>query len=579
MTRRKAMTRRSKHRREHTLARKAAHALGFSFTNNALAKLATVGVGVVLARMLGPHSFGTYAVAYVASRVLVNLNDLGVNLAIVRWPGEPAEITPTVTSISVVASVACYTGCFFGAPWYAAAMGAPGATGVVRVVALVVVIDALAATPAGVLQRHFRQDLRIITDQVNVWLGTGLTMLLAWLNYGAMSLAIGRVAGCAAALVLLMIFSPLPLRAGFSRAVARPLLRFGAPLAASGMIVFAVGNADQLVAGRTLGVTTLGLFVLASNLSSWPVSMFSQPVRNVAPAAFARLRGNPVAMRRGFITAAGLLGAVTLPLCLTMSGAARPLIGFVYGPRWLPAAQPLVWLGALASLQIFFELSYDYFVVLARTRVVFTMQLAWLIVLIPSLVAGAREGGIWGLALAEAAVAAGVILPWYLRELRRVGIGPRALAARMRLPLAGGALAALAAAAAARLVPGYLAALAVSGTAGLAIIAALGYHMRSDLRVLRQRGGGPAAATAPPVAARQDVTDHTGPIPLAVDPAGVPEAGLDVPPLYRATVESLRWDPARSAAQRSQVQRSQMQQPQVQRPQVQRPQVQRSEVP
>jgi hypothetical protein len=75
------------------------------------------------------------------------------------------------------------------------------------------------------------------------------------------------------------------------------------------------------------------------------------------------------------------------------------------------------------------------------------------------------------------------------------------------------------------------------------------------------------------VAARQDVTDHTGPIPLAVDPAGVPEAGLDVPPLYRATVESLRWDPARSAAQRSQVQRSQVQQPQVQRPQVQRSEV------
>ncbi len=529
-----------------SLAGRAGRALGVSFTNTALAKLGTTGVGIALARMLGPHAFGTYAVAFVALRVVISLNDLGVSLAIVRWPGDPREITPTVTTISLLTSLLLYAGCYAGAPGYSAAMGAPDAASVVRVLAIVVVVDAVVATPVGLLQRHFRQDQRMIADQVNVWLGTGITLLLAIFKFGAMSLAIGRLAGCLAALVLLVIFSPLPLRLGFSRAQARPLLRFGLPLAGSGVIVFAVGNVDQLIVGRTLGVTALGFFVLACNLSSWPVTMFSQPVRSVAPPTFARLRdADPAAMPGGFLTAAGVLATVSLPVCLLLSGAAWPAIGFVYGPAWLPAARPLVWLSALAALQILFELSYDYFVVLGKSRVVFTMQLVWLVVLIPALVAGALLDGTWGLALAEATVAAVLTLPWYLRELQHVGVRARALAGRLRLPLAGAALAGLVAAAAARLAPSDFTALLASGVATLAIIAALGYHVRGDLARLRQRKGTqPASTAAPAPIDRHDPADSTGPIPLARDPALVPERSLEALPLYRATVEAMRWDPA-----------------------------------
>jgi O-antigen/teichoic acid export membrane protein len=532
-----------------SLAGKAGRALGLSFTNTALAKLGTTGVGIALARMLGPHAFGTYAVAFVALRVVISLNDLGVSLAIVRWPGDPREITPTVTTISLVTSLVLYAGCYFGAPGYSAAMGAPAAVGVVRVLAIVVVIDAIVATPVGLLQRHFRQDQRMIADQVNVWLGTGVTLLLAIFRFGAMSLAIGRLAGCAAALVLLVIFSPEPLRLGFNRAKARPLLRFGLPLAGSGVIVFAVGNVDQLIVGRTLGVTALGFFVLACNLSSWPVTMFSQPVRMVAPPTFARLRdSDPAAMPGGFLTAAGVLATVSLPVCLLLSGAAWPAIGFVYGPEWLPAAKPLVWLSVLAALQILFELSYDYFVVLGKSRVVFTMQLVWLVVLIPALVAGALLDGTWGLALAEAAVAAVLTLPWYLRELQQVGVRARALAGRLWLPLAGAALAGLVAAAAARLAPSDFTALLAGGVATLGIIGALGYHVRADLARLRQRKAAqPRGTVAPAPIDRHDLADSTGPIPLARDPALVPERSLEALPLYQATVESMRWDPAAAA--------------------------------
>jgi O-antigen/teichoic acid export membrane protein len=485
-----------------TLAGTAARALGWTFVSNALSKLGTVGIGVVLARMLGPHAFGTYAVAWVALLAVLPLNDLSVSLAIVRWPGDPAEIAPTVTTIAVTGSVAMYAACFFGAPGYASAMGAPAAAGVIRVLAVSVVLDGLSCTPVGLLDRSFRQDRRMIADQVNGWLGALVSVGLAWAGLGAMSLAVGRIAGGVAGVSLYLTFSPLPPRFGFDRASARALLRYGTPLAASTVVVFAVTNVDQLVVGRMLGATALGFYVLALNLATWPVTMFSLPVRNVAPAAFARLQHDHEGMRAAFLSAAALLCAVALPVCLAIGGSATPLIMFAYGGRWLPASRVLPWLSLLAALMIFFQLAYDYFVVLARTRVVFTVQLGWLLALFPALIAGARLAGIAGVGVAEAAVAGGVILPWYLHELRRAGIRRRVLGSRLRLPLAGAVAAGLAAAVAARALPSDLAALAVSGAAGLAVVGLLVFRMRAALVRLRrgQVPATPAPATPAPAA-------------------------------------------------------------------------------
>ena len=562
-------------------------------------KFSLFGIGILLARLLGPHAFGTYAVAYVAMTAVLTFNELGVSLAIIRWEGDPAEIIPTVTTISLLVSAVIYAGCFFAAPVYASAMGAPAATSVVRVLAVLVLIDGFTNTPIALLQRSFRQGQRTIADQVNTWLGTGTTLALALAGAGAMSLAIGRLVGCLAGAILMAIFAPESLRLGFNPAKARALLRFGLPLAGAELIALAVTTVDQVVVGHVLGAVALGYYVLALNLANWPITMFSQPVGNVAPAVFSRLQRDRAAMRTTFLSAAGLLCAVALPVCLVIGGAATPLISFVYGTRWVPAASPLLWLALLGAVQIFFLLSYDFFVVLTRSRFLLTAQLAWLLVLVPALVLGARTDGIYGASLAEAAVAVLGVLPWYLRELSKVGIRLRDLGGHLWLPVTGAVIAGLVAVVAARTAPGDFVALAVSGVAMAAVVVLLVYRMRNVVASLRSAAAtsaatGPAAAEVPhstttarpargegmvPAAARADSATTARPAPgVGMVPAmadGPSAAMADGPlaamadgplaagevigagsapyssgqdlcatsPLYRLTVASLRWDP------------------------------------
>jgi hypothetical protein len=190
-------------------------------------------------------------------------------------------------------------------------------------------------------------------------------------------------------------------------------------------------------------------------------------------------------MRAGFVSGTGLLGSITLPICVLISAGSIPLIGLVYGPRWLPAAQALTWLAIFGALRILFQYFYDFFVVLARSRVVFTAQLVWLVVLIPTLVLGARLRGIAGVGMAEVAVATCVLAPWYLAELHKAGVMRRALCVQLWTPLVGGTAVGLFAVGLGHVIKSDLAILIASGIFALGIIGILLHKKQDEIATIK----------------------------------------------------------------------------------------------
>jgi O-antigen/teichoic acid export membrane protein len=481
--------------REQTLLSRASGALAWSFVNTIVGRFGVLGIGIALARLLGPEEFGTYAVALIALMAVLSFNELGVSLAIVRWPGDPKAIAPTVNTISLVASAMIAAATYVLAAPFASAMGEPDATAVVQLLGLSVVISGAVASPAALLQRQFKQNTRILIDQVTVWTGALTSIALAIAGSGAMSLAIGRIAGASIGAVLFISFSPERYRLGLDRAQVAPLLRFGLPLAGASMVVFAISFADQIVVGRMLGPVALGYYVLAFNLSQWPVTVFSQPLRNVAPPTFARLQHEPEAMRSAFRGIVGLLAAVTFPVCLLLSGAAGPIVGFVYGAEWAPAAAVLAWLGVLAAFKILYELAYDYLVVIGASRAILALQLVTLATLVPAVVVGIKLSGITGAAAAQVAVAAGVMLPLYVVLFARAGLHPARLLGRIWLPALIAGSVGICAVGISEVLPSDLFACLLAGVVTLVALAGLIFRDRAELRRLRGgTWGSPAAA-------------------------------------------------------------------------------------
>lgn len=452
-----------------SLGRKVRSAARWSLINTVVMRLGNFATGILLARFaLGPAEWGVYGMAQTVLLVLLSANELGVGLAIVRWDGDPRRFAPTVLTLGTASSALLYAGLFVSAPTVAGLLDSPDASGVLRVMCLCLVIDGVAQVPAGFLTREFAQGKRMIIDALNFVLSTAVTLVLAFAGWGAMSFACGAVAGNIAALIGCALFAPGTLRFGWDPEQARALLKFGLPLAGASLLALAVVNVDTLVVGSTLGQVSLGFYVLAFNMSGWPVRIISEAARRVSFAGFSRLAASPQALALGFSRALGVLVTGTVPLCVLLGGLAAPVVHLVYGSRWLPAADALPWLMALGLVRIGCELAYDCLVAAGQRRSLVLVQGLWVVALIPVLVVGARLGGIVGVSQGHVIVAAGLVVPAFLYALGRAGIGLGHLARACAWPLFGGVVMTLVVLAAKRLLGDGTLAVFVIGTAAVA---------------------------------------------------------------------------------------------------------------
>ena len=468
--------------------------LRWSLLSTVLSRMVNPLTGIILARILSPRDFGIFAVALIALNGLNSINELGVTYAVVRWPGDLKLAARTATTIAISASVLIFIACFIAAPFFASALHTPAATGVLRLLALGVVIDGVASVPIGLLTRGFRQDKRAIAEWSGFVVSTTVTIGLAIAGFGAWSLAWGRLAGNSVNCGALYILAPSRPRPGWDKSVARELLRFGIPLTGSSFLVFAMLNVDYLVVGRELGTVALGYYALAFNLSSFPWNLLSTAVRPIAVPAFARFQHDSARLREVFLRWFHLLMSATVPVCTLLGVLALPLVTMVYGSKWRPAASALVFLAALGGLRVAIDFCYDLFVAVGESRVLVYIQGLWLVALVPALTIGARRDGIQGVGIAHVVVAAGIIVPVYLFALyRRHGLRPGAVLGAVARPLVGGFFAALAGVALMSRFSTDIGELAAGGLGILVVYGIIGIsvrELRSLPRLLSRRGGG-----------------------------------------------------------------------------------------
>jgi len=458
-----------------TLRSKVGKGLVWSTINTIVSRVGQMLVGIALARLIAPSEFGVFAAALVVLTVVISISELGVSVAIVQASDmdEVDRVAPVVTTLSVASGAVLAALMAVTAPWLAAALGAPEAAGPIRLLAVSLVVAGLAATPGACLQREFRQDRKLVADMAAFVVSTGVALWMASAGFGAWSLAWSRVASSAVLALMSFLLVSKRYRPAWDAVMARKLLLFGLPLAGASIVVFAVMNVDYMVVGHLLGPTQLGIYVLAFNVSGWPVNAFSATVRAISLPAFAELRSDPLRHLNSFGRALGMLFVPVVPACVLLGVLGLPLVRFVYGARWSDAAGPLMFLAIVGASRVALELAYDFLVSAGRGNTALGLNILWLFTLVPTLVISAHVGGITGVAVGHVVTLGAVVLPSHLLALRRVGVTPISIWRPISLPLAGGVLMVGVAAAAESVMPNDLLRVAAGSLSGLLVYAAV----------------------------------------------------------------------------------------------------------
>lgn len=444
------------------------NALAWSGVSNLLLRLGTLSMGIILARILSPEDFGVYAVALTVQTVLMTLADFGLSADLIRC-NDARKRAPTVATLGLLTGVVFAGSMMFSSQAVATTLGSPEASGVIFILSFTLVLSGIGIVPYATLQRNFEQKKLFVVSIIDFTASTVVTLVLLNMGMGVLSLAYARLVAQSCALVVQFILAREPIRFGIDRSLVGSVLKFGLPVAAANLLSWALLSIDNVVIAHWAGPVSLGFYVLAFNISNWPMSALGQVIRSVTLPAFSRSAGSRDG--KSLTTAFGLTWGIGLPAGILLAVLSKPLIEFVYGEKWGAAAPVLAALGIFGAFRLVFDVWAAYLLANGKSLAVLWVQIIWFATLIPAMVVGTHNFGIVGGGWAHVIVGAVVVLPAYVWVLRGTDANLLGLLQAAWPPILAGAAAWLAAHFAAAAISHPLLALVVGGFAGGAVYA------------------------------------------------------------------------------------------------------------
>ncbi|MEV0273927.1 MAG: oligosaccharide flippase family protein [Hamadaea sp.] len=440
------------------LRRLAGKGLSWSLLGTVGTKIASFGVGLILARLLTPADFGGFAVASAVAFFATHISDMGIIAGVVQWRGLKGErhrdelgqllqVAPSATSLALLFSVAIYGAVWIGAPGLGALAGGDvDAANLIRLLSVAVLIDGLTAVRAAALMRRFQQDKLTKANFAGFVASAVLSIALALAGAGAYAFAVGQVAGAAVTGLMVMAYAKLNYSLGLDRKIVGALMKFGLPLTASMGVEAVVTNADYIIVGRYLGGVALGYYLLAFNISGWAQGIVGSAIRYVSIAAFSRLAGRgDDSFARGVQKSLKLLILGVVPICVLMAVLAPQLVHVLYGPKWLPAVIVLQFLTVLTGVRLVTSFALDTLAGAGISRSALWVNLGWTVALVPTLIIATQVDGTRGTAIAHGVVSLLVALPLCGIALRKAGVHLWPVVRSAGRPLLAGAVAGIAA--------------------------------------------------------------------------------------------------------------------------------------
>jgi O-antigen/teichoic acid export membrane protein len=379
----------------------------------------SLGVFVVLGRLLTPAAFGLVATASVVLWLLRVLVDQGFSGVIIQRSTLTREHIDTAfwTSLGTGIVLAGVTSAV--APLLARAYGQPALTAILRVLSLVFIIAALDATQSALLSRDLRfreQAIRLLVANVA---SAAVALFLAFDGAGVWALVGQTLALESVSVVLLWSLASWKPALRFSRQCFTDMFGFGTQMMMIRMLTSVGAYADNFLIGLVIGPVALGYYVIAFRVVVVINEVIATALLQVVLSTFSRLQHDLRALNDAFYRASGLVAAASFPIYGGLALLAKPVIILVFGNKWAPSAPVMqaLTLAGLVQCQTLFTSQY----VVALGKV--TNELRWTAGIVTAELAGfalAVPFGIVSVALSLSIVLL-VALPIRLRQLRAWG--------------------------------------------------------------------------------------------------------------------------------------------------------------
>jgi O-antigen/teichoic acid export membrane protein len=330
-------------------------ALSWSMTQEVTQRGLQFIIGIFLARLLGPEQFGLLAMLTVFIAVSDALLDSGFSSALIQRK-EPTEADESsVFYFNIVIGFLLAGGLCLAAPLIAAFYHQPQLISLMRVLALVLVINSISVVQSALMVRRLDFKRQALISVASTAISGMVGLVMAWRGFGVWSLVGQQLAKGTIRSGLLWLLSPWRPKWLFRLSSLKALFGFGSGMVASIVLNNLFENLYLLVIGKLFSPVTLGFYTRAATLQTTVSQSLAAVANRVTFPVFSRLQDDPARLKRGLHRAMTTIALVQFPMLIGLAAVAKPLVLFLLTEKWaasIPYLQLLCFAGLLYPMHL-----------------------------------------------------------------------------------------------------------------------------------------------------------------------------------------------------------------------------------
>ncbi len=337
--------------------------------------IVSLGVTAVLARLLAPEQFGTVAIAMVSITFLNLISDIGLFPAIIQFK------TLRKTDLSILFSLSCYIGLglslllLISAPIIATYYGETKLQSIIQLLSIHLFFTAISVVPNALFFRKRMFKFIAVRSFVIQVLGGTAALIFAYFGAGVYALLINPILSSILIFLVSYLRFPLHFQFRFSIRPLRYVFRYSVFQFLFNIINYFSRNADTLLVGKYIGMTSLGYYDKAYQLMSLPLQNITQVITPVIHPILSMYTGDHNKLILANEQMARLLALIGFPLSVFCFFSTEQLILVLFGHQWIQAVPVFRILSLSIGIQLILSSSGSIFQSTGNTKYLFVCGL------------------------------------------------------------------------------------------------------------------------------------------------------------------------------------------------------------
>jgi lipopolysaccharide exporter len=291
---------------------------------------------LILARLLLPSDFGMLGIAILTMNVFSQFTTTGFQAALVQKKSITASHLDSAWTVGIIRGIVLFGIVCLAAPYAARFFNHQEATTITRIVAFSLLLTACNNIYIVYLQKYLEFHKQFIYYIGGTLVDIFVAVYIALTYQSVWALVWGKLAGELVRCVLGYIICKQRPHIKLSGKEIKELWRFGRWISGSTMLGFLLNKGDDMLVGKILGSTALGLYQTAYKISNISSTQITNIISHVTFPVYSKLQEDIPRLKAGYLKVLQFVAFLTFPITGLIFILAPDFVRLFLKHEWTP---------------------------------------------------------------------------------------------------------------------------------------------------------------------------------------------------------------------------------------------------